>query len=259
MVRLVIEHENVLHAHQVGHDPLQHLAFGFEGVQLVAAPLQQRAPALGEIDAFAELEGVVVGDDDLGAVHVVQHVARHQLAVLVIAVRVVRLQDPQAVLDREARRNDEKPRVKRLLCGRRTALMVCQAISIAMTVVLPAPVASFSARRISSGLASLLALVRCSRTPSPALPACGRDLGQPDGGFDRLDLAEERADAAELVMPPVLQQASRFRRYLPFTWIRQRSPSVHMASYLVDDRGRVVLLLLGWRRPFVQTQDLLRR
>ena len=38
-----------------------------------------------------------------------------------------------------------KPRVKCLLDGRRTALMVCQAMSMAMTVVLPAPVASLSA------------------------------------------------------------------------------------------------------------------
>ena len=36
-----------------------------------------------------------------------------------------------------------KPRVKFSLSERRTALIVCQAISIAMTVVLPAPVASF--------------------------------------------------------------------------------------------------------------------
>ena len=38
-----------------------------------------------------------------------------------------------------------KPRVNCLLCGRLTALTVCQAISIAIRVVLPAPVASFSA------------------------------------------------------------------------------------------------------------------
>ena len=61
-----------------------------------------------------------------------------------------------------------KPRVKRLLWGRRTALTVCQAISMAMTVVLPAPVASLRASRGSSGLASLLALARWSRKSRPA-------------------------------------------------------------------------------------------
>ena len=58
------------------------------------------------------------------------------------------------------------------LPGRRTALTVCQAMSMAMTVVLPAPVASFSARRESSGFASALAVARCSRNFFP-LAACG--------------------------------------------------------------------------------------
>ena len=52
------------------------------------------------------------------------------------------------------------PRVNRLLCGRRTALTVCQAINMAMTVVFPAPVASLSASRISSGFASAFALAK---------------------------------------------------------------------------------------------------
>ena len=77
---LVVEDKDVLHAHQVGHDPLDHLPFGFQRVQLLAAALEQRAAALGKLDALAQLEGVVVGDDDLGAVHVVQHVAGHQFA-----------------------------------------------------------------------------------------------------------------------------------------------------------------------------------
>jgi hypothetical protein len=60
--------------------------------------------------------------------------------------------------------------VKRLLCGWRIALMTCQAISMAITVVLPAPVANFNASRISSGLASALAFARCSIKSSPTLP-----------------------------------------------------------------------------------------
>ena len=43
--------------------------------------------------------------------------------------------------------------------------MVCHAIIMAMTVVLPAPVANFSAMRLSSGLASLLTSASLSRTP----------------------------------------------------------------------------------------------
>ena len=42
-----------------------------------------------------------------------------------------------------------EPRVNLRLPGCREALIACQAINIAITVVLPAPVASFSARRKS--------------------------------------------------------------------------------------------------------------
>ena len=42
VVRLVVEDEDVLHAHQLGHHPLEHLAFGFERVAAPRrAPLQQ--------------------------------------------------------------------------------------------------------------------------------------------------------------------------------------------------------------------------
>ena len=51
-----------------------------------------------------------------------------------------------------------KAREKSLRIRLRTALTVCQAISIAMTVVLPLPVAIFMAMRNSSGLASSLRL-----------------------------------------------------------------------------------------------------
>ena len=53
VVRLVVEDEDVLHAHEVGHDPLDHLAFGFKGVQLLAPPLEQGTTARGELDPLA--------------------------------------------------------------------------------------------------------------------------------------------------------------------------------------------------------------
>src|SRR3546814_9576447 len=55
-----------------------------------------------------------------------------------------------------------KPRVNRLLVGRRTALTVCQAISMAITVVLPAPVASFRASRSEEHTSELQSLMRIS-------------------------------------------------------------------------------------------------
>ena len=50
------------------HHALQHLAFGFQGLQRSGAALQQAAPASGsDLQGLAQLEGVVVGDDDVGA------------------------------------------------------------------------------------------------------------------------------------------------------------------------------------------------
>ena len=54
-----------------------------------------------------------------------------------------------------------------LLSGCRTALATCQAMIIAITVVLPAPVANFSAMRIRSGLESLF---EASSNDNIALP-----------------------------------------------------------------------------------------
>ena len=75
-----------------------------------------------------------------------------------------------------------------------------------MTVVFPTPVASFGASRMSSGLASLFA---AAEVLEQALSSAGlvSDLGQPDRGLRRLDLTEERARTAELVMAPMLEKA----------------------------------------------------
>jgi hypothetical protein len=59
------------------------------------------------------------------------------------------------------------PRVKILLVGRRTALIVCQAMNIAISVVLPVPVASLRDTRLNSELASLLAETRLLRMRFP--------------------------------------------------------------------------------------------
>ena len=175
-----------------------------------------------------------------------------------------------------------------------------------MTVVLPAPVASLSARRARLGFACSLAAARWSRKRRPSLPSLGatsvgnrvdglprdehghdrglagagrelerkareagvrllvgggemveeaaalvaepwRDLGQPDRGLRRLDLAEEGPDVAEAVAAPVLQEAGRLGRHPPTAGVRNRSPRIDPAPQLVDDLHQLVLLT-----PFLQ-------
>src|SRR5262247_1822034 len=124
-----------------------------------------------------------------------------------------------------------KPRVNVLLLGRRTALMVCQASSMAMTVVLPAPVASFSANRMNSGLASWLALAKCSRKALP-LPVFGAtSVSQMAVSTASTHLAEERTDVAELVLPPMLQQAGGFGGDLPLIGMWETTPLIDLLPY----------------------------
>ena len=62
-----------------------------------------------------------------------------------------------------------------------------------------------------------------------------RYFGQPDGGLNGFDLAEERANAAEIVVSPMLKQTPGFRRDLPLLGNRQIAPSLNVAANLIDN------------------------
>ena len=84
----------------------------------------------------------------------------------------------------------------------------------------------------------------------PADPAhARRNLGEPDDGLYRFDLAEEGAYAAEAVMPPVLQQPGCLSRNLPMTRIRYAPPTVDLSSNAADYR-RGIILLNSSGKPF---------
>ena len=108
VVRLVVDDDDVLERQQLAAGALQHLAFGLDRRDRLAAPLQERASDLGQLHRLALLEGVIVGDDDLGLADVRQHVGGQNLARAVVAVGIVRQQDAQPVADRDARRDDQE-------------------------------------------------------------------------------------------------------------------------------------------------------
>src|SRR5690242_19981462 len=84
------------------------------------------------------------------------------------------------------------------------------------------------------------------------------DLDEPDGRFHGFDLAEERAYAAEIVMPPMLEQPGSFRGHLPLAGVRQGTPRINLLAHLVDDGSNVVLLFLGRESlAFIQHHFLL--
>jgi hypothetical protein len=73
----------------------------------------------------------------------------------------------------------------------------------------------------------------------------GHHLRQPNGGLDGLDLTEERANAAELMMAPMLQQARSLWCDAPVVRVLQRPPLVNLGANRVDDGGVVLLRLCG--------------
>ncbi len=257
MVRLVIDHEDVFHTHQIRHDALDHLALGLGGQDVVAgAAFEELATAFGNLDALTQLEGVVVGNDDLGAVHLVEHVARHQFAVLVVAVRIVRLEDLEAVLDGEAGGDDEESTSERLAAG--AANRVDR---------LPGDEHGHDCRLASAGgelerkphEIRVGLLVDAGQEGENAFPGngLGSHFGEPDGSFHSLDLTEERAGAAEFVMPPVLEKPLALRRHLPQSG-SETPPDSDKTSNLVDDGiGVVTLLLCGDALALVEEHFIL--
>ena len=162
----------------------------------------------------------------------------------VVAVWIVWLQDAQTVLDRQARCADQK--ATREVFTRRTAHRIDG---------LPGDEHGHYRRLARAGgkfqrkphQLGIGVPVRRSEMVENALAVFGEwcDLGEPDRGFHRLHLAEERPDTAELVMAPMLQQAGRLRRDLPLIGIRQGTPGIYMTAHFIDDRRGVVLLFLG--------------
>ena len=110
VVAFVVEHQHVLHAHQLPAHALQHLAFGLQRGRRLPRPLalQQPPRAFGHLHALAAHEGVEVGDEDLGAAEVRQHVRGDEFAAGVVALRVVRQQHAQAIADGDAGRRHQK-------------------------------------------------------------------------------------------------------------------------------------------------------
>ena len=135
-----------------------------------------------------------------------QQVGGHEVALAVVVVRVVGQQHAQAVADGDAGRDDEEARRRTgASWGLASLLSVCQAMSIAMTTVLP------RAGRHLEGDAEEAGVVR-RRSPrgaallDPGVAVLAGDLGEVDGRLERLDLAEEEP-ALAVGVGPVLEQA----------------------------------------------------
>jgi hypothetical protein len=85
-----------------------------------------------------------------------------------------------------------------------------------------------------------------------ALTNLGSNFGQPDGGFHRFDLTEERPQTAEFMVPTMFQQLRRRRSDLPQVRVRLGTPHLDMTANLVDPILGV--FLFGLRALFLRIQ-----
>ena len=108
MVRLVVQHHDVLEAQQFAAGAPQHLAFRFLGGDFPVVALEQGTTSPGELHALAPQECVIVGDYDLGAAQIGQHVFGHEVVFGVVAGGIVWLQHAQAIADGDAWGDDQE-------------------------------------------------------------------------------------------------------------------------------------------------------
>jgi hypothetical protein len=121
-------------------------------------------------------------------------------------------------------------------------VIVRGALSIAITEVFPCSGRRLQGSADQFGVRLLVSSPYIRPKFGDRSPALRRDLSQPDHRLDRFDLAEERANVLELVMPPMLKDASGLGGYLPLIRVAQVALFFDIAPDLVDDRGRVVFL-----------------
>ena len=167
-----------------------------------------RENRLGELaggDLLAQLEGVEVGDEDLRLAKLFLSCGRDDVALAVVVLRVVGQQHAQPVADGDAGRDDEE-RV-----GEAGVLRVGELVER-----LPGDEHGHddglarAGRHLecSAGQARVRGVVRfAERVLNPGVAEFFGNLGDIDGGFEGLDLAEEELLLAARIGPVVEQSA----------------------------------------------------
>jgi hypothetical protein len=113
-------------------------------------------------------EGVVVGNEDLGLGQLLAHRLRYDIERAVVIAGIRGQQNAQRSRMVMPGVTMRKASPKRESWGLPILFSVCQAISMAITTVLPEPIAILNAMRLSSGLCESLASFNCRRIHAPS-------------------------------------------------------------------------------------------
>ena len=238
VVGLVVQGQDALEAHQARHDPLEHLPH-----RLLRSQLRSR-----QRQRLARHERVVVGDDDLRPLQVAEHVAGHELAAGVVAVRVVRLQHPEPVPDRDAGSDHQEPARESLAARPADRVDRLPGDDHRHDRGLAGAGGELQGQPREAGVSFLAGGVHLIDELLPLLAERRSHLGQPDRSLHRFDLAEEGPDIAEPVAAPVLEEPRRLGRHPPRGRVRQFAPPIHAVAHAADEGRQVVLLGAGLER-----------
>ena len=185
----------------------------------------------------------------------VEEVGRDQFAVFVVIVRVAGQDDPEAVADGDARGADEETAGEGLAAGAADGVEGLPGDEHGDDGGLAGAGGELQGDAEKLGIGVLVGGFEViEKFPAPLALVRG-DFGEPDGGFDGFDLAEEGADAGKGVLAPVLEQAGGFGRDLPLVRVGEFAPLIHVPADFVDDGVGVVLLLSGGNAFFVFEKD----
>ena len=256
VVGLIVEHQDLLDSHELGHDPLEHLPLGLQGLERFAPPLKQGPAALGQRQALPPLEGVIVGDDNLRPFQIGEHVARNQLTALVIAVRIVGLQHAQAILDGNPRGNHQKAAGEPGTPGTADGVDGLPGNQHGHDGGLAGSGRQLEGQPRQARIGFEVGHGEMVEKALAGATGPRRHFSEPDGGLQGLDLAEEGTNAGESVVPPVAEQTGRLRGDLPLLRVWKFSPPIDLLANVVDDCGVLVLLLLGRKTLSLVEDDL---
>ncbi len=179
-----------------------------------------------------------------------EHVLRNELAAGVVAVGIVGQQNTKAVADGEAGRDDQKAAGEFRAAGAANGIDGLPGNEHGHDGGLAGSGGEFQRKTHELGVGVIIGIGQMIEETLAGFTAGWGDFGQPDSGFDGLQLAKERANVVEFVAAPMLQKMSGFGRYLPIVRIRPASPLVDMMAKFVDDGGGRIVLLFFRREPF---------
>ena len=158
---------------------------------------------------------MVVGDDDLRLAEFAQHLGRHEFPLCVVGLGVIRQEDAEAVADRDAGCHDEKSARELLAAGTACRVDRLPGDQHGHDRGLAGACGELECEAVETGIGLLVGAFEVVEERPAALPELRRDFVQPDRGLGGFDLAEEGAEALELVMAPMLEEPGGLRRHLP--------------------------------------------